>query len=68
MRADPSWFCVAAATCGTQSVPPLATAAYTRASCSGVTATSPWPMVKFASSPARYCQPESQFSTASALR
>jgi hypothetical protein len=42
--------------CGRHRVPPLATVAYTRASCSGVTTVSPCPMAKFTASPARNCQ------------
>ena len=38
---------------GSQRVPPLAMAAYARASCSGVTMVSPWPIAKFTASPAR---------------
>ena len=37
----PSGAMTALATCGVHSVPPLAIAAYTRATCSGVTSVSP---------------------------
>ena len=38
------------------------------ATCSGVAATSPWPIEKFAASPARTTNPLAQFSPATCLR
>ena len=53
---------------GSHSVPPLTSAEYATASCSGLTVVSPCPMARLAASPTWNRQPSVQFSAASRVR
>src|SRR5439155_20703210 len=53
----PAGVAICIARCGTSTLPPFATAAYTTAICSGVASTSPWPIAMLSASPPRQRYP-----------